>query len=400
MTGKIIGRPLPRVEGAEKVSGALCYTRPIIIGPALCGARCCAVPMLMRVSSTSISAGRKILSGVKAIVTAADLDPQLIGAVLKDMPVLAQDRVRYVGEDIAAVAAVDADTAEEAIHLIDVEYEELPAVFDPLEAMTPEAPVLHPDYERYQGPKTKAPTLKNIQTLVRASKGDIERGFAESDQVFENSFRTQLVHQGYLEPYAITVEVDKQGRLAIWVTNQSVFKLRKVLGEYFDMPLEMITIHPSNMGGSFGAKDYPSLAPAAYHLSKQTGLPGALRKKLHRRADRHLAAPSRRSPAPHRGEKGRQALGVGRKDFLQRRRLRRLQTQSPGIDERGLHGRGLVQYSAHAARRLLCLHQSGSRRLFPRARRDPDSLRGGEPYRHDGASDGHRPAGISFAQRP
>ena len=74
----------------------------------------------------------KNLSGVKAIVTAADLDPQLIGAVLKDMPVLAQDRVRYVGEDIAAVAAVDADTAEEAIHLIDVEYEELPTVFDPL----------------------------------------------------------------------------------------------------------------------------------------------------------------------------------------------------------------------------------------------------------------------------
>ncbi len=87
------------------------------------------------------------------------------------MPVLAQDRVRYVGEDIAAVAAVDADTAEEAIHLIDVEYEELPAVFDPLEAMMPEAPVLHPDYERYQGPKTKAPTLKNVQTLVRSEQG-------------------------------------------------------------------------------------------------------------------------------------------------------------------------------------------------------------------------------------
>ena len=76
--------------------------------------------------------------------------------------------------------------------------------------------------------------MKNVQTLVRASKGDIQRGFAESDEIFENSFRTQLVHQGYLEPYAVTVEVDKQGRLAIWVTNQSVFKLRKVLGEYFE----------------------------------------------------------------------------------------------------------------------------------------------------------------------
>src|SRR5262249_47933377 len=158
-------------------------------------------------------------------------------------------------------AAIDADTAEEAIHLIDVEYEELAAVFDPLEAMKPEAPILHADYESYQGPKTKAPHLKNVQTLVRGSKGDLQRGFDESEQIFENSFRTQLVHQGYIEPYAVTVEVDKQGRLAVWVCNQSMFKLRKKLGQYLDMPEEMITVHPSNMGGSFGAKDYHSLAP-------------------------------------------------------------------------------------------------------------------------------------------
>ena len=288
----VIGKSLPRVEGAEKVSGALRYTADHYRPGTLWGKVLRSAYSHARIVHIDISRAKN-LSGVKAIVTAADLDPQLIGAVLKDMPVLAQDRVRYVGEDIAAVAAVDADTAEEAIHLIDVEYEELPSVFDPLEAMTPEAPVLHPDYERYHGPKTKAPTLKNVQTLVRASKGDIERGFAESDEVFENSFRTQLVHQGYLEPYAITVEVDQQGRLAIWVANQSVFKLRKVLGEYFDMPLEMITIHPSNMGGSFGAKDYPSLAPAAYHMSKQTGCPVRFVKNY----TEELTATSPRHPA-------------------------------------------------------------------------------------------------------
>jgi CO/xanthine dehydrogenase Mo-binding subunit len=288
----VIGKSLPRVEGAEKVSGALRYTADYYRPGTLWGKVLRSAYSHARIVNIDISRAKN-LSGVKAIVTAADLDPQLMGAVLKDMPVLAQDRVRYVGEDIAAVAAVDADTAEEAIHLIDVEYEELPSVFDPLEAMKPEAPVLHPDYERYQGPKTKAPTLKNVQTLVRASKGDIERGFAESDEVFENSFRTQLVHQGYLEPYAITVEVDKQGRLAIWVANQSVFKLRKVLGEYFDMPLEMITIYPSNMGGSFGAKDYPSLAPAAYHMSKQTGCPVRFVKNY----TEELTATSPRHPA-------------------------------------------------------------------------------------------------------
>jgi len=85
------------------------------------------------------------------------VNPRLVGASLKDMPVLARDRVRFIGEEVAAVAAVDSDVAEEAISLIDVEYEELPAVFDPLEAIGPEAPTIHPDYARYKGPPTKAP---------------------------------------------------------------------------------------------------------------------------------------------------------------------------------------------------------------------------------------------------
>ncbi|MBM4298452.1 MAG: hypothetical protein FJ143_12010, partial [Deltaproteobacteria bacterium] len=225
MIGKVIGQSLPRVEGADKVSGALRYaadhSRPgMLWGKVL---RSPYPHALIR--NIDVSRAKR-LPGVKGVLTAADVNPRLIGAVLQDMPVLAQDRVRYVGEDIAAVAAIDADTAEEAIHLIDVEYEELPAVFDPIEAMKPEAPVLHPDYERYQGPKTKAPQLKNIQTLVRGGKGDLQRGFDESDEIFENGFRTQLVHQGYIEPYAVTVEVDKQGRLALWVCNQSMFKLR------------------------------------------------------------------------------------------------------------------------------------------------------------------------------
>jgi CO/xanthine dehydrogenase Mo-binding subunit len=292
MRGKIIGQPVPRVEGAEKVSGAWLYAADHYRPGTLWGKVLRSPYPHARILNIDISRAKNI-PGLKAIVTAADINPRLIGATLQDMPVLAQDRVRYVGEDIAAVAAVDADMAEEAIHLIDVDYEELPAVFDPLEAIKPEAPVLHPDYEWYRGPKTKAPTLKNIQTLVRASKGDIQRGFAESDEIFENSFRTQLVHQGYLEPYAVTVEVDKQGRLTIWVTNQSVFKLRKVLGEYFDMPTEMITVQPSNMGGSFGAKDYPSLAPAAYYLSKQTGRPVRFIKSY----TEELTASSPRHPA-------------------------------------------------------------------------------------------------------
>ncbi|HEY3305016.1 MAG TPA: xanthine dehydrogenase family protein molybdopterin-binding subunit [Candidatus Binatia bacterium] len=269
---KVIGKSFPRVEGAAKVGGGLCYAADILRPGSLWG-KVLRSP-LPHARILIIDTSRALsLPGVKAVVTAADMKTTLVGATLRDMPVMARDRVRFVGEEIAAVAAVDADTAEEAVQLIDVEYEELPAVFDPLEAMKPEAPILHPDYPTYKGPKTMALELKNVQTLVRGRKGDIEKGFAESDYVFEKSYRTQLVHQGYLEPYACTVEVDGEGRVAIWVANQAFFKLRRVLSEYLELPPEDITIYPSNMGGSFGAKDFLFLNPAAYYLSKKTGRP-------------------------------------------------------------------------------------------------------------------------------
>ncbi len=269
---KVIGKSLPRVEGAAKVSGGLRYAADVLRPGTLWGKVLRSPFAHARILSIDTSRA-STLPGVKAIVTAADIKTRLVGATLKDMPVMASERVRFVGEEIAAVAAVDADTAEEAVQLIDVEYEELPAVFDPLEAMTPEAPLLHPDYASYQGPKTMALELKNVQTLVRARKGEIEKAFAESDFIFEKSYRTQLVHQGYIEPYACTVEVDGEGRVAIWVANQAFFKLRRVLAEYLDLPPEDITIYPSNMGGSFGAKDFLFWTPAAYYLSKKTGRP-------------------------------------------------------------------------------------------------------------------------------
>src|SRR5262245_34920829 len=292
MRGRIIGQPMPRVEGAEKVSGTLRYAADTVRPGTLWGKVLRSPLPHARILNVDVSRAKQ-LPGVKAIITSADVNPRLIGAILQDMPILARDRVRYAGEEIAAVAAVDADIAEEAIDLIDVEYEPLPAVFDPLEAMKPGAPVLHPEYANYRGPRTKMPELKNVQTLVTGGKGDIEKGFAESDRIFESSFRTQLVHQGYIEPYACTVEVDGEGRIAVWVANQAFFKLRKSLGDYLDVPSELITIYPSNMGGSFGAKDYLSLTPAAYYLSKQTRRPVRFVKSY----TEELTASSPRHPA-------------------------------------------------------------------------------------------------------
>jgi CO/xanthine dehydrogenase Mo-binding subunit len=272
MAGKFIGKPLPRFEGVAKVSGGCVYAADVLRPGTLWGKVLRSPFAHARILNVDVSRALR-LAGVKTVITARDVSPRLVGATLKDLPVLARDRVRFVGEEIAAVAAVDPDVAEEAVGLINVDYEELPAVFDPLEAMEPEAPLLHPDYPSYKGPHSKAPDLRNVQTLVKGGKGDVERAFAEADHIFENRFRTQLVHQGYIEPYACTVEVDDQGRVAVWVANQAVFKLRKVLAEYLELPETAITIFPSNMGGSFGAKDFLSYVPAAYYLSRRTGKP-------------------------------------------------------------------------------------------------------------------------------
>lgn len=272
MSREVIGKALPRVEGLAKVTGTCAYSADVSRPGTLWGKVLRSSLPHARILNIDVSKAAR-MPGVKAIITAADISPKLVGATLRDMPIMARGVVRFVGEEIAALAAVDNDTAEEAVSQIEMDYEELPAVFDPIEAMKPEAPVIHPDYASYKGPPTKAPDLRNVQTLVQAAKGDIERGFAESDHVFEGEYRTQMVHQGYIEPYACTVEADAQGRAAIWVANQAFFKLRRVLADYLDLPEEMITIFPSNMGGSFGAKDFLSHTPAAYYLSRMTGKP-------------------------------------------------------------------------------------------------------------------------------
>jgi CO/xanthine dehydrogenase Mo-binding subunit len=292
MSREVIGKALPRVEGVAKVTGICAYAADIRRPEALWGKVLRSSLPHARILNLDVSKAAR-LPGVKAIITAADMSPKLVGATLRDMPMMARDVVRFVGEELAAVAAADKDTAEEAVSRIKVEYEELPAVFDPIEAMRPEAPVIHPEYASYKGPPTKTPHLRNVQTLVQAAKGEIEKGFAESDHIFEGEYRTQMVHQGYIEPYACTVEADPQGRVAVWVANQAFFKLRRVLSDYLDLPEEMIRIFPSNMGGSFGAKDFLSHVPAAYYLSRMTGKP----VKFVRTYTDELMAASPRHPA-------------------------------------------------------------------------------------------------------
>ncbi len=267
-----VGRSLPRVEGASKAGGTCVYTADVMRPSALWGKYLRSPLSHARILNIDVSRALR-LHGVKAVVTGKDISPRLEGYTLQDKPVFALDRVRYIGEKIAGVAAVDKDIAEEALNLIDVVYDELPAVYDPLEALKPEAPVLHPDYSSYLGLPTKAPHMKNVQSVIVASKGDLAAGFAESDRVFENTFRTHMVHQGFIEPRACVLEIDKSGRIMVWFGHQSSFKVRQWLATHIGVPKERIIVHPITMGGSFGGKEGYEEALCAYYLAQASNRP-------------------------------------------------------------------------------------------------------------------------------
>jgi CO/xanthine dehydrogenase Mo-binding subunit len=269
---RVLGRPLPREDGQGKVTGQTRFTADVIRPDMLWGKILRSPLPHARIVNIDTSRA-KLLPGVKAVITALDVSPKLTGRTLADLPILARERVRFVGDKVAAVAAVDKDTAEEALNLIDVEYEELPAVFDPLEAIKPEAPLIHPDYASYEAPETKAPDLRNVQSVLRAKKGDVEKGFSESDKIFEHRFQTQMVHQGYIEPYACSVELDGEGRILAWASTQSPFSARDQLARLLDLPKERVIFHPIVVGGSFGGKDHLIDIPIAYYLARFSGKP-------------------------------------------------------------------------------------------------------------------------------
>ena len=228
-TYSTIGQPVVRGEGADKVSGQAIYAADITLPGMLWGQALRSPFPHARI--VNIDARRaKELPGVHAVLTGQDLPDRRVGRLLRDCPVLARDKVLFIGEKVAAVAAESPDIAEEALLLIDVEYAELPAVFDPAEAMTAAAPTLHENLAAYPGlPKPMSP-VNNVFAHNVWRKGDIDQGFAESDLVFEHTFATQLMHQAYLEPHACVVDIDAAGRVQVWANNKGPFMLAGAVG--------------------------------------------------------------------------------------------------------------------------------------------------------------------------
>ncbi len=269
----VLGKPIPRVEGRDKVTGGAQYSADVPLPSALWGKNVRSPHPHARIVSIDTSRA-KAVPGVMAVLTAADVPQKRVGRSIRDYEVFCSERVRFVGDIVAAVAAETSDAAEEAALLVQVEYEELPAVFDPLEAMGPDAPLLHPEMRSYAGYPENLPTdFRNVCSYLTVERGSLDEGFAQADVVIENTFRTQLMHQGYLEPHACVAALGPTGRAEFWTSHKVPFALKRELADALERDEKDILIHRVNIGGEFGGKANPADAPAAYYLARTTGRP-------------------------------------------------------------------------------------------------------------------------------
>src|SRR3990167_3997775 len=262
----VIGKRLPRVDGKIKATGEGKYAADISLPNMLYGKILRSPYPHARILNIDTSRAEKLI-GVKAVITGKDtpgVKYGLIDMMLEalDKHPLVLDKARYIGDEIVAVAAIDEDTAEEALRLIRVDYEPLPAVFDPQEAMKPDAPRVHDSI------------AGNISAATMANFGDIEEGFKKSTLVREDTFTTQLVQHATLEPHVSLAFFDSQGRLTLWSSTQSIFLLRRDLARTLGMNPGKVRVIRPLVGGGFGGKvEMMPLDFCAALLSQKTGRP-------------------------------------------------------------------------------------------------------------------------------
>lgn len=267
---QVVGKPTPRVEGELKVTGKALYSADLKLPNVLWG-KCLRSPIPYgRIKRIDTSKARQA-PGVKAVITGEDVPGLRIGRCIYDTPVLADGVVRFIGEKVAAVAAESKLAAEQALDLIEVEYEELDPLLDPVEALKPNAPVLHPDLLSYKGLPVPVETVSNVFAYLKWGKGNLEEGFKQADLVVENTFTTQVTHQSYLEPHACVVKADASGSAEVWSCSKTPFAVRTQLSNCIGVPKEKLVFHPMHIGGDFGGKGGFMDVPAAYFLSKKSG---------------------------------------------------------------------------------------------------------------------------------
>lgn len=278
---KVVGTRPIRHDGADKVTGRAIYGADIQMNGLLHGAvlRSPHAHAIIRSINTSKA---EALPGVKAVVTAADFpltEEKMVDIGEGETPlsyirgnVLASGKVLYRGHAVAAVAAANVHVAEEAVGLIEVEYEVLPCSLTAPDAMKETAAILHDDLKmkEFGQPTGK---VSNIADHFRHSMGDAASGFASADVIIEREFHTATVHQGYIEPHNATALWNNDGRVLIWCSTQGSFVVREAVSCVLDMPVSRVKVTPTEIGGGFGGKIPVYLEPVAAILSKKAGRP-------------------------------------------------------------------------------------------------------------------------------
>jgi CO/xanthine dehydrogenase Mo-binding subunit len=289
---QVVGQPVPRTDNTEKVTGEARYTSDVLLPNTLWAKTLRSPYSHARIMNIDVSRAEKA-PGVRAVITGKDVRGILYGRRYRDISVLAQDRARFMGERVAAVAADTLEQAEHAIDLIQIDYEELPAVFDPIAALQEGAPIIHPDVGSYKGlPKPlDHPTNRFVHDVF--TRGDVEVGFARADVIVENTFTVPRVHQSFIEPHCCLVWVDDGERVQMWSPNKVPHGLKESMSQAFGIPREKIRVNPVAIGGDFGGKGAPIDEPICYLLAVRSGRPVKMvmeyREEFFAGAPRHAA---------------------------------------------------------------------------------------------------------------
>ncbi len=276
-----VGKRTVRPDGVDKVTGRARYGADARLPGMLYGKVLRSPHAHARIVSIDTSKA-EALPGVKAVVTRDDFEDRESEFVpagemmvnYRDMVrnIVAREKVLYDGHAVAAVAATSIAIAKKALKLIEVEYEVLPHVIDVLEAMKPDAPVLH-DFLFTDGIEPKPEKPSNIAKRIEFKMGDVEKGFAEADEILEKTFNTEPVHQGYIEPHSCLASYSESGSAELWCSTQGQYLVRAHCAKLMGMEISKLRVTPSEIGGGFGGKTVVFLEPLALALSKKSYRP-------------------------------------------------------------------------------------------------------------------------------
>jgi CO/xanthine dehydrogenase Mo-binding subunit len=268
---RVVGTSVPRDDAIDKVTGAARYTTDLALPGMLHAAILTSPHASARIVSVDLTDARSV-PGVRAVLAGSDLDVRL-GLYLRDKRILARDVVRYQGEPVAAVAADTLDVARDACRRIRVEYEELPAVLDPRDAMAADAPLVHPDladYDHMRGVFFPQPGT-NVAHHQKIRKGDSRASMAAADVRLEASFYNPPVQHVPMETHASIAQALPESRVEIWTSSQSPYTVRHLLSVCLGLPHAAIRVHVPYVGGGFGGKAGLGLEPLATVLSRAAG---------------------------------------------------------------------------------------------------------------------------------